>query len=141
MKKGIAACEAWLLEDLDIKMLLDFQFKKLVAQPKETIKEINESFGIGFTPDVEQALDSTLNDSNSPKKVKFVVPDEWSTCDRDEIGKWCCFNKDNFNDDILFIGFWNGKALRLVQFFFQRVSLNGLHHFNCELRACVHPTI
>ena len=108
-------------------------FKKLVARPKETIKEIKESFVMVFTPDVEQALDATLNDSKTQKNVKFIVPDEWSTCDLDEIGKWFCFNKDNFNDNINLVGCWNGKALRLVQFFFLRVSLNDLHHFNCEL--------
>ena len=86
-----------------------------------------------FTPDVEQALDATLNDSKTQKNVKFIVPDEWSTCDLDEIGKWFCFNKDNFNDNINLVGCWNGKALRLVQFFYLRVSLNDLRHFNCEL--------
>ena len=39
MKKAIVACDGWLADNRDKKKLLDFQFKKLVAQPKEAIKE------------------------------------------------------------------------------------------------------
>ena len=67
---------AWIEENPHSnKMLFDVPFKKVVSQPKETVKEINESFGMGFVPDFEQALDTTLNDNNTPRMVKFVVPD------------------------------------------------------------------
>ena len=54
-------------------------FKKLVSQPKESVKDINEYFSMGFTPDVKQALGLTPNDRKIRKKVITVVPDEWFT--------------------------------------------------------------
>ena len=100
-------------------MLLDVTFKKFVSQPKETVKEINKYFAMGFTPDVEQALDSTLNDSNTQKMVKLVVPDEKFTCDKDEINKGFGLYQDNFKANIFFIVYGKKKSAPLAMNFFR----------------------
>ena len=94
MKNSITALEVLLVENLDNRKMQGFPFKKLVAQPKETVNGIYEYIGMGLTYDVEQAVDTTLNDNNTPKMVKFVFPDEWFTCNRDEIGKRFHFYQD-----------------------------------------------
>ena len=55
MNNAIAAHEVLPAENPDNrKMLLDDLFKMIDVQPKETDKEINKYFAMGFTPDVEQ---------------------------------------------------------------------------------------
>ena len=104
MNTAIAAREAWLAENPDNKkMLLDVPFKNLVAQPKEIVKAIDEYFGMGSMPDFEQAHDSTLNDSNTQKNVKSVVPDELFACNPEEIDKRFHFYHDDFKEFISFI--------------------------------------
>ena len=68
MKNAIVAREVWLLEDLDIKMLLDFPFKKLFAQPKETVNEINELLPDGLYAR-RRAGSRHPERHNSPKNV------------------------------------------------------------------------
>ena len=104
MNNAIAAREVWIVENTDNKkMLVDITFKKYVTQHKENVKEVNKFFAMGFTPDVEQALDATLNDKKTRKNVKSVVPDGGFTCDPDEINNGFCFYHDNFKANIFFI--------------------------------------
>ena len=77
MNNAIAAHEVLPAENPDNrKMLLDDPFKMIDVQPKETDKETDKYFRIGFTQDIEQALDSTLNDKKTFQKVKSVVLDK-----------------------------------------------------------------
>ena len=94
MKNTIAAHEVLPADNMKNKMLLDVPFKKHVAQPKETHKDINDFFWMGFTPNFEQALDATPNNRKAQKNVKSVIPEEWFTFDRAEIGGPFCFFQD-----------------------------------------------
>ena len=73
LRNALAARDAWLAENPNNKkMLLDVSFKKLIAEPKQTVKDIYSYFDMDFTSDVEAKLDATLADQNTQKKVKYV---------------------------------------------------------------------
>ena len=99
LRNALAAREAWLAENPDNKkMLLDVSFKKLVSEPKETVKEIYSYFGMDFAADVEAKLDATLADQNTQKKVKYVPPPEFFTFDEADTRKKFEFYNAAFPD-------------------------------------------
>ena len=73
---------------------------------------------MGFTSDVDEAHNATQNYRKTPKKVKFDIPDEWFTCDLDEIHKRFRFYLSNFNDDIEFAVCEKNEKAPLSLFFF-----------------------